>query len=895
MILSAQDDARRVTALHALNVLDTPAEARFDRFTRLASRILGTPIALISLVDEHRQWFKSRVGIDAAETSRSIAFCSHAVASGQMLVVEDTLADSRFTDNPLVTGNPNIRFYAGQPLFSDGEAVGTLCVIDRAPRVLDDEERRCLRDLADLVEIELNHDRHLAARLAAERALRALNTELELRVETRTAQLEGKVAELEEEIGRRLSAEAELSEALSWNRTLVDSSFSAFIGTDAAGRITEWNAAAARTFGWSRDEVAGRSLTELIVPAALRAEHYAMLRQLADGAGIPTVGRRLEMPALTASGRQLTVEMTISAHEWKGQRYCGAFLSDISERVRARQQLEEKQELLNAVLDSIDIAVVACDALGNLTLFNQAAKVMHGLDAQQIAPSEWPKHYSLFHADGRTPMCMDEVPLVDALKGSVIKDRAMAIAPGGRPMHMLLASGRPLRTAAGRSLGAVVAMKDITELSASREQVVANERRLHAITENLPALIAKVDAAGHFAYVNGLAQRFLGQSAESLVGSSMASVFSIDDFARIEQYVTRVQSGERVSFEDAITTGNQALHYQCVLVPQISSNGKPDGFFAMAFDISARKLDELRQAESEERLRTITDNVPVLIACLDAAGRYQFANNVHHAWLGVDPDRIQGRTIGDMFGHSHRDVLAAAWSKVSEGKIATCQHEIPHDGNVRFVHSTLIPQWRNGTVQGAYLLSTDVTASRQQERDLQLLANTDVLTQLPNRRRFEQVMDGIGKGARQSDGGCALLYLDIDFFKQINDTHGHGVGDEVLVEFSARLRAAVRSADLVARLGGDEFTVLLGDVRNTSDVSRVAGKILDAIRKPFTLEAVTLEVTTTIGASVCDGSGAGPRALMEAADRALYAAKEAGRNTFAIFSPGTDRLAFAIR
>lgn len=123
----------RLIALESLGVLDTPAEQRVDRFTRLAAMTFGVPIALVSLVDQNRQWFKSRCGLDVAETPRSMAFCSHAVELGDMLVIEDAAADPRFAANPLVTGAPHIRFYAGQPLFSDGQAVGTLCIIDRAP------------------------------------------------------------------------------------------------------------------------------------------------------------------------------------------------------------------------------------------------------------------------------------------------------------------------------------------------------------------------------------------------------------------------------------------------------------------------------------------------------------------------------------------------------------------------------------------------------------------------------------------------------------------------------------------------------------------------------------------------------------------------------------------
>jgi diguanylate cyclase (GGDEF)-like protein/PAS domain S-box-containing protein len=138
-------------------VLDTAAEERFDRITRLTCRLLGTPIALVSLVDDDRQWFKSRQGLAATETPRDISFCGHAIAHPTTMIVSDALEDERFFDNPLVTGAPSIRFYAGRPISSPGgHRVGTLCAIDRKPRQLSPEELQSLDDLACLVEDELS-------------------------------------------------------------------------------------------------------------------------------------------------------------------------------------------------------------------------------------------------------------------------------------------------------------------------------------------------------------------------------------------------------------------------------------------------------------------------------------------------------------------------------------------------------------------------------------------------------------------------------------------------------------------------------------------------------------------------------------------------------------------
>lgn len=146
------DEQRRLTYLRALQILDTPPEERFDRVTRTAQSLFEVPIALLSLVDADRQWFKSCQGLSASETSRDVSFCGHTILATEPLVVPDATDDPRFHDNPLVTAGPEIRFYAGWPLALDGgSALGTLCIIDSKPRELSATQLERLEDLAGVL------------------------------------------------------------------------------------------------------------------------------------------------------------------------------------------------------------------------------------------------------------------------------------------------------------------------------------------------------------------------------------------------------------------------------------------------------------------------------------------------------------------------------------------------------------------------------------------------------------------------------------------------------------------------------------------------------------------------------------------------------------------------
>ncbi len=150
------DESIRLETLRALNLLDTAPEERFDRLTRMARRMFGVPISLVSLIDANRQWFKSSQGLDASEMPRDVSFCGHAILGDDILLIPDAQLDDRFNNNPLVTGNPNIRFYAGCPLKTlNGSKIGTLCIIDSEPRDFSEDDMALLRDLAAMAEQEI--------------------------------------------------------------------------------------------------------------------------------------------------------------------------------------------------------------------------------------------------------------------------------------------------------------------------------------------------------------------------------------------------------------------------------------------------------------------------------------------------------------------------------------------------------------------------------------------------------------------------------------------------------------------------------------------------------------------------------------------------------------------
>jgi PAS domain S-box-containing protein len=304
------DEAKRIETLLSYAVLDTEPEQAYDDLTKLAAFICGTPISLVSLVDRDRQWFKSEWGLGARETPRSQSFCANTLVDRQTLVVEDAQADSRFRDNPLVTGDPNIRFYAGAPIVApNGQVLGTVCVIDTVPRALSSER------------IE---------------ALEALARQVQGLFEQRVA-----VRRLEEALILSMKADQRLGEMAA----IVDSSDDAILSKDLNGIITSWNAGAEQILGYSAEEIVGKSILTLI-PVEFHSDETLIIGKISAGERI----EHFETERLTKDGRRLSVALTVSPVKDASGKVIGAskILRDISARKRIEESLLQAEKIAAA-------------------------------------------------------------------------------------------------------------------------------------------------------------------------------------------------------------------------------------------------------------------------------------------------------------------------------------------------------------------------------------------------------------------------------------------------------------------------------------------------------------------------------------------------------------------
>lgn len=305
--------------------------------------------------------------------------------------------------------------------------------------------------------------------------------------------------------------------------------------------------------------------------------------------------------------------------------------------------------------------------------------------------------------------------------------------------------------------------------------------------------------------------------------------------------------------------------------------------------LEVERDEALRQSaetlrRSEEKLRRVIDTVPALISASDAAGRCTLVNRYHATLTDATGDTIEA-----LFGAAYWQRHAPLNHKVlvSGGALPSFEEELRDGaGRSRVFLTTKAPLTSAGTeIDSVLTVSIDITDRKEYERRLLHQANYDDITNLPNRLlALDRLLQAIAR-ARRNGTQVAVLYVDLDEFKKVNDTVGHAVGDRLLVEAAERLTGSVRGSDTVGRLGGDEFLVVLPDVEREGRPDLVVRKILDELGRPFLVGGHEFYIGASIGVTLFPQDGAAPEELLQNADAAMYRAKAAGRNTFCFFSP----------
>ncbi|MDP3230912.1 MAG: diguanylate cyclase [Acidovorax sp.] len=431
-------------------------------------------------------------------------------------------------------------------------------------------------------------------------------------------------------------------------------------------------------------------------------------------------------------------------------------------------------------------------------------------------------------------------------------------------------------------------MQDEPELShkspADRKDTWAKAELLDLISQSAGATMAVVDRSLVMIYVNEEYSRWFGTTPQQLIGKTLVELYGEQDTARFLPFVERVLRGERVQYQRMLRTPYGVEEWRTIcLTPWHNAQGAIDGFITTALDVHELQVTMNALRSANQRLSSHMENSPLAVVEMDH--KLQLLHCSQRAvqlmgWLHVAG--LEGRLLTEVLALAFTDdSLPLALQRLQSGEESQNRAEtcfVREDGtevHCEWFNSALTDE--GGQVTSIMALVQDVSAKIQIARQQHYLANHDSLTGLLNRAAFQSRLEKSLAQAQQDGGAVALLFIDLDGFKRVNDTEGHRAGDEVLRIVATRIASTVRAGDTIARLGGDEFLVML-DRDVTHDVTdNIGHRIIEALHQPMTVEGRDLNIGASIGVALNPPLESDIEVLMTRADQAMYSAKRAGK------------------
>ena len=429
------------------------------------------------------------------------------------------------------------------------------------------------------------------------------------------------------------------------------------------------------------------------------------------------------------------------------------------------------------------------------------------------------------------------------------------------------------------------ALQEAETLSASRF------RQIQTIYDTAPVGLCFIDTSKRFISINKKLAEINNVPVEKAIGRTVREVIP-ETADLIEELCNQaIETGQPVENVEIAVTTKSSMTVLANYYPIRDETGAILGVNIVVQDITRRKRAEEALRTSERWSRAILDGIPDMAWLKDRQGRFILINEPFAAAAGKHAKDLVGKTDFDIWptGMAERyqtddqDVMKRRAAKRVEEPLSAS------DGIIRWIETIKTPvRNEHGEVVGTVGIARDITERKRMEDEIRHMAQHDALTGLPNRRFFVDIMKLELAQARRHKSKCGILFIDLDRFKEVNDTLGHEAGDQLLMQVARRLRETIRESDTVARIGGDEFNMILADLAHSEDASEIAVKIVKSLQGPFIVNGHELHITTSIGISIYPDDAEEIDNLLRFADIAMYHAKESGRNTFRFYNPSIN-------
>ncbi|MDT8407781.1 MAG: PAS domain S-box protein [Methylococcales bacterium] len=672
-------------------------------------------------------------------------------------------------------------------------------------------------------------------------------------------------------------------------RLIFESTPDAILISNQAGHIIDANSQAEVLLGYDLGELKALMIEDLI-PERFRAYHPKLREQFTQTGASRMMGAGRTVKALCKNGKELNVEITLSRIESSGTLLFVSVIRDVTERIQLQNALVQSEKRFRELANSSPVMIWMTDEAGQPIFSNRAWYEFTGLVEQDISHQQWLE--TIHPEDREVAFAAYYAPGSTSSRGPIIAEYRMRDAHG--KWRWVLDSGVPQYDIKGEFSGYIGSVVDIHERKQTELRLAESEARFRAVINSEFGAIIIMNSGGKIVGWNPAATRIFGYRKSDILGQSVAVLLPEGDRATAERILKVLVAGRRLPLLHKISEHKgRRKNGECFLFDLTLAQWQTeeDVFLSgVARDITQRK-----HIETELRIAAAAfeANEPMVIT--DANNVILKINRAFAESTGYTPEQAIGQKINLLKSGRHdARFYQHMWQQLKTK--GTWQGEIWD----RRKNGEIYPKWLiitavyddAGQVTHYVGIHIDITERKAQEQQIKALAYYDPLTQLANRRLLQKRIDQALQRNRRRGGKLALLMLDLDRFKPVNDCYGHVAGDALLQQVAQRLQERVRDTDLAARLGGDEFVILLEEITDQHVATCLSKELIALLEKPFVIDGTaTVCIGTSVGISLYPEHGDNADQLLHHADIALYQAKESGRGRYALFSSQLEQTA----
>lgn len=650
---------------------------------------------------------------------------------------------------------------------------------------------------------------------------------------------------------------------------------------DAERKVQFYNKTGFDWLGLSKGNVIGKSLEDVVGAETVKAVETWLTKAFAGES--QTYERVITSPA--GETRWMRAHLVPDIRE--DGKVVGIFsvISDISEDVKLRQKLQDNERQISVFADNIPESISYLDKQRRYTFVNNTFLSLRGATREKILGE------SLEAVLGRAEAQLAAPYLDLAFKGeTVIYERLWHTIPHPQ--------GRWYRVRVvpdfGRDniiQGVYAVGIDIHDIKTAEVALRASESELRNAMDSLPYPMAYLDHDLKYQFVNKPMERLVGKSRADMINRSVNQLFGKQRLAEIEALWDRVFAGETINIERLITASDDTQRWMSVrYTPRRDSGGAVVGFYSASTDIDELKRTEIELRRANGMLLSHFENTPLAVIEWDHEFRVRRWSPQAERIFGWTEQEVVGKRLNEWNfiadeDQTHVDSLLAQLHSGDTAHTTSLYRNICKDGRIiwcEWYNSNLANE--SGQQVSVLSLGQDVTARVNAEERLVHQATHDSLTGLPNRAILQERLRQAILRARRNSSRVAALFIDLDRFKDVNDSLGHRVGDELLRLMAVRLGRVLRDTDLLVRLSGDEFMVVLEQITEIESAQLVALKLIDELRAPSMIEGHEIYISGSVGISLFPDDADDGETMLRNADMAMYRAKERGKNTYHLFS-----------